>query len=475
MKKLIYSIILILIISISLLSAPGDFVKDIQIKELIFEIPKVFKEEISPGVVYYGDSKGEFPIVYVDINFYAGTKDTTTPVEIPALFADSLKYGGSLKFPDETLVSQIESLGGSFGVSTSSEKLTIKVSFLSRDQNKVMELLEDLLNSPAFTEKAFENSKKKLIEGVKRRNERTESLGFRKMKEVLFRDFAKGIPYSIESIEKLKTSDIANFYQEIKTLRRKSIVVSGKFEEASLKDWIKRNLSSSEPKLPGSELIALSKLKSDYNNDSRKEFYIEKKVNQSMLMYSGIIPEHNNKDYFAIQLLNYIVGGGGFNSLMMQRIREDKGLAYSAASYPVVDANYGIIYFYTLTKNESLKEAHQILKEILSEKTYQAITERDLTDAKNAILNQFVFLFTNKHTVLENQLEQDEDGLPSEYLNTYKDKMNAVTLEDIRRVGNEYFLEKNLKFLIVSSKENINKQYPGAKKIYQPEDSVKNE
>ncbi len=475
MKKIIYFIILIFIISISVASAPGDFVKDIKIKDLIFEIPKVIKEEISPGVVYYGDSKGEFPIVYIDINYYAGTKDKSTPVEIPALFADSLKYGGSLKFPDETLVSQIESMGGSFGVSTSSDKLTIKISFLSRDQDKVMELLEDLLSSPAFTEKAFENSKKKLIEGIKRRNERTESLGFRKMKEVLFRDYAKGIPYSIESIEKLKTSDISNFYAEIKNQRRKSFVISGKFEESSVKEWIKRNLRSTEPNLPGSEVISLEKLKSDYSKDTRKEFFIEKKVNQSMLMYSGIIPEHNHKDYFAIQLLNYIVGGGGFNSMMMQRIREDKGLAYSAASYPVVDANYGIIYFYTLTKNESLKEAHQILRDILSEKTYQSITEKDLTDAKNAILNQFVFLFTNKHTILENQLEQDEDGLPSDYLNTYKDRMNAVTIEDIRRVGNDYFLEKNLKFLIVSSKENIEKQYSGAKKIYQPEDSVKND
>lgn len=472
MKYFSYLLLIITFITISLLSAPGDFVKDIVIKDLMFDIPTVNKEELAPGVMYYGDSKGEFPIVYVDINFYSGN-NSNQAVEIPALLGDSLKYGGSLEHPDETLVSQIESLGGTFGVATSSDKFTVKISFLSRDQEKVLSLIKELFETPGFTSKAFENSKKKLIEGIKRRNERTESLGFRKIKEVLFRKFAKGIPYSIESIEKLTVTDISTYYKEMYIKRKKSIVVSGKFNEAAFKTWVLNTILPTDDKSSGSEIITLSKLKEDFKEDQRREFFVEKKVNQSMLMYTGIIPEHNHKDYFAIQLLNYIIGGGGFNSLMMQKIREDKGLAYSAASYPVVDADYGVIYFYTLTKNESLKEAHQILKEILSKKTFESIKENELTDAKNAILNQFVFLFTNKHTILENQLEQDDDGLPADYLNTYKTKMNAVTIEDLRRVGSEYFQEDKLKFLIVSTKANIEKNYSTNSKIYQPEDSVK--
>ena len=70
-------------------------------------------------------------------------------------------------------------------------------------------------------------------------------------------------------------------------------------------------------------------------------------------------------------------------------------------------------------------------------------------------------------------MEQDDDGLPADYLNTYKDNMNAVTIEDLRRVGSEYFQEDKLKFLIVSTKANIEKNYSTNSKIYQPEDSVK--
>lgn len=470
-KSFLFFIFHILLIGI-VYPAPGDFVKDVKLKELIFEIPTVTKEELIPGVAYYGDSRGEFPIVYLDINFYTGIKRSDITVEIPALLADTLKFGGSKKNPDESLVSKIEALGGNVNILSSPDKITLKVSFLSRDQNEILALLEELLKEPAFTEKAFLNAKKKIAEGIKRRNERTESLGFRKMKEVLFRNYTRGIPYSIERLEKIQATELLSFYQDMYRVKKKSIVVSGKFDENKMKDWLRNTIPASNSDDPGHELIELEKLKTDFKDDPRKEIFIEKKVNQSMLMYSGIVPEHGHPDYYAIQLLNYIIGGGGFNSMMMQKIRVDKGLAYSAASYPVVDATYGIIYFYTLTKNESLKEAHDILKEILSARTFDAITEEDLKVAKDAILNQFVFLFTNKHTILENQLELDEDRLPENYLNTYRDKMNSVTLSDIKRVGKEMFAEEKLKFLIVSSKENIEKFY-GTKKVYQPEDSVK--
>ena len=89
-----------------------------------------------------------------------------------------------------------------------------------------------------------------------------------------------------------------------------------------------------------------------------------------MILMVGIFPKHNDPDFYAIQLLNYILGGGGFNSLMMQQIRVDKGLAYSSTSYPVFKKEHGVFYAYTLTKNESLNQVYDLMKEILSENFY---------------------------------------------------------------------------------------------------------
>ncbi|MCB1143355.1 MAG: insulinase family protein [Leptospiraceae bacterium] len=478
MKRFLIFLIPILILGLA--ADPGDFVRDIAIKELNFEVPEVSKEEIAPGIMYYHDENGEFPIVYLDIHFYGGESTLgDLPLETSSLLADTLKYGGSKDLMDEALVSRLEALGASLSISPGYESFSISVSFMTKNQEEVCSLLGDLISSPSFSEKAFENSKKKMIEAIKRRNERTESVGFRKIREVIFRNFKRSMPPMEDSVNKVSTEDLKTHFHDLLKNRNKSVVVSGKLDEPGMRDWVTAtlaaNASDEEKKsdtLIPAEVISLEDLKKNFTEDKRNQFFIEKDVNQSMLIYAGLIPPHNHPDFFAIQILNYIVGGGGFNSYMMQKIREEKGLAYSAASVPRFEKKFGVLYFYTLTKNDSLKEADQILRTILSAETIDKITEKEVEDAKNAIVNQFVFLFTNRHAVLSNQLTFDEDDMPEDYLQTYRRKMFDVQLKDVKRVGAEYFYKEKLKSLIVSSKANLDKHYPGEKKILQPEDSI---
>ncbi|MCB1176567.1 MAG: insulinase family protein [Leptospiraceae bacterium] len=454
---------------------PGRFVKDIKIKELKFDIPKVKPEEISKDIILYSEYQDEFPIVDIEIHFYSGESSADkVPKELPIILGDSWKYGGSKKLMDEKLVGKIESLGGRIGVSVEFDKTIISISYLSREEDEVLELLEDFILTPAFTETAIVNAKKKLSESIHRRNERTESVGFRKVKESIFKGYNKGVPYSIESLDKVTKESILEFYEDMIKSRKKAIVLTGKFNKEKTISKLKSILSIEENRDSGfaEEVISLEKLKKDFELIKLDPILVQKDVNQSMVIKYGILPPHNHKDFFAIQLLNYIIGGGGFNSYFMQKIREEKGLAYSAASYPVFEKSYGIIYFYTLTKNESLKEATSIMEEILSENTFSKITEKELEDAKSSIINQFIFLFTNKHSILSNQLGFDEDEMPENYLEIYRDKIKSVTLEDLQRIGKTYFENKNLKSLFISSKDNLEKIFPGKSQI-DPEDSLR--
>jgi predicted Zn-dependent peptidase len=157
---------------------------------------------------------------------------------------------------------------------------------------------------------------------------------------------------------------------------------------------------------------------------------------------------------------------------MMQQIRVDKGLAYSSTSYPVFKKDHGILYAYTLTKNQSLMQVHDLMKEILSEKTFSKITQKEIDDAKKSINNQFVFLFLNNNRILENQVRFDEDDMPEDYLQNYRDNMNKVTLEDILRVGKKYFVFESLKTIIVSSPDSLKNLSSENSKMIQPEDNV---
>ena len=109
---------------------------------------------------------------------------------------------------------------------------------------------------------------------------------------------------------------------------------------------------------------------------------------------------------------------------------------------------------------------------ILSEKTFAKITEKEIFDAKKSINNQFVFLFLNNNRILEDQIRFDEDDMPKDYLKKYRENIDKVTLEDIRRVGKKYFVFENLKTIIVSSPEALKDFSKENSKTIQPEDNI---
>ncbi len=463
------------IFGFSLLAAPGDFVKDVKIEELEFKIPEVTKTDLNSNLKYYSIYSDKFPITYLEISLYAGEADTDNKgIEIPQLLGEVLKFGGSKNFPEDKFTGKLESLGASFSVSSDYDKISINLSYLSRDEETVLGLVSDLLQNPNYSEVALANGKKKMTESIQRRNERTETIAFRKAKELFYRGLLAGRISQVASIEKIKMDDLKEFWEKAK-LKKKRISVTGLFQDKKIKETFGKIFSAdtqNKPQDSKREVVTESALAKSLNDYKYKNLLITKDVNQSMVLMIGALPRHNDPDFYAMQILDYIIGGGGFNSYMMQQIRVDKGLAYSSTSYPVFKREHGILYAYTLTKNQSLLQVHELMKEILSEKTFSKISQKEIDDAKKSINNQFVFLFLNDNRILENQVRFDEDEMPENYLKDYRNNMNKVSLEDIRRVGKKYFVFENLKTIIVSSPDALKNFSSENSKTIQPEENI---
>jgi len=192
-----------------------------------------------------------------------------------------------------------------------------------------------------------------------------------------------------------------------------------------------------------------------------------------MVLLLGTMPAHNHPDFYAIQLLNYIIGGGGFNSYFMTEIRNNRGLAYSSSSSISFEKEYGAFYAYTLTKNESVGEVYKLMRELLSKDTISRIKQSELERAQNAIINQFVFLFQNNAKILSNQLRFDDHNMPKNYLEVYRGNISKVSLADLQRVGDKYFQENLLRTIIVGPKA-LMKQLPKEKfTIKAPEEKIR--
>jgi zinc protease len=171
----------------------------------------------------------------------------------------------------------------------------------------------------------------------------------------------------------------------------------------------------------------------------------------------GLTKDH--PEQYVVRVLNYILGGGGFNSRMMREIRSNRGLAYSAYSYFQVGRRLpGPFVAGTETKNASVSPAISLTREIMQDLRNNLVTDDELQLAKESQINSFVFGFENTHSVVSQKMTLDFFGYPEDYLARYRDRIAAVTAADVQRAAREFINLSRQQVVLVGNPEAFRKQ-----------------
>jgi zinc protease len=162
-----------------------------------------------------------------------------------------------------------------------------------------------------------------------------------------------------------------------------------------------------------------------------------------------------NPDYYALQVMNYILGGGGFSSRAMESIRNQRGLAYSVYSYFGAEKGRGTFQFIMQTKNETALEAIGIAKEEIRRIRREPVSEAELNDAKDYLTGSFPLRFDTMHKVANflAQVEYFELGL--EYPQHYPELIRKITDGDVTRVAQKYLEPEKVITVIVGNQKII--------------------
>jgi zinc protease len=160
-------------------------------------------------------------------------------------------------------------------------------------------------------------------------------------------------------------------------------------------------------------------------------------------------------DYYAIQVMNYILGGGGFSSRAMNAIRNERGLAYSVYSYFGADKGRGIFELVMQTKNETALEAIHIANAEIRRMREQPVTEQELADAKDYLTGSFPLRFDTNRRVANFLAQVEYFQLGLDYPERYPDLIRKVTREDVQRVAQEYLKPETLITVIVANQKKI--------------------
>jgi zinc protease len=163
----------------------------------------------------------------------------------------------------------------------------------------------------------------------------------------------------------------------------------------------------------------------------------------------------SDPDYYAIQVMNYILGGGGFSSRAMDSIRNERGLAYSVYSYVGADKSHGSFQFVMQTKNETAQEAIRLARNEIQRIREQPVSEQELNDAKDYLTGSFALRFNTNHKVAGFLAQVELFDLGLDYPKRYAELIGKVTRADIQRVAKQFLHPEKLIAVIVGNQKKI--------------------
>jgi len=189
--------------------------------------------------------------------------------------------------------------------------------------------------------------------------------------------------------------------------------------------------------------------------DKKLIYHAPKNLPQSTILLGHLSLPLHHPDHIPFKVLNFILGGGGFNSRMTQEIRSNQGLAYNVGSFYQGRVGYGVFGAFCQTKSSTTHKAISLLYGIIEELKKNKPRPEELEWAQKSLISQFIFSFTSSASIVRQQMQLEYDGLPEDYLEKYQERAAAVNLEDLGRVAEKHLHPETSVLLVVGREEDF--------------------
>ena len=176
---------------------------------------------------------------------------------------------------------------------------------------------------------------------------------------------------------------------------------------------------------------------------------------QSVATFAQPGIDRDDPDFFAAFILNHILGGGGFESRLMQEVREKRGLTYGVYSF-LADRDSAQVWMGSVASaNDRVAQAISVIRDEWARIRTGGVTQAELDDAKTYLTGAYPLRFDGNGTIANIAVGMQMEGLPTDYIATRNDRVNAVTLDDIARVARDLMTSDQLTFVVVGKPEGL--------------------
>ncbi len=417
--------------------------------------PGEYRHTLKSGAVAFVAENHEVPTFQLTIYVHAGTLyEPPDKAGVADMTAHLMRNGGVEGLTPAAFDEQLALLAGEISVDIDESMGTVRLFCLSKDADAALGLLKRMLRTPTFDQKALDRYRTDVLSELEQRNASTRAIEEREWQFLMYGDHPSSTQYrrTKKSVDSIVRDDLIAFHKTYFFPKNLILAASGDLDspdmlaklDALLADWPDRKLSL--PPVP------------DRIPEARPGVYIVPKedVNQSRIRIGHLGVKRDIPDQYALLVMNDILGGGGFTSRIMRRVRSDEGLAYSAGSSfdrPVLYP--GTFQAYFQTKHATAAFGTRLVVTEIERIRKEKCDPEAVENAKASFISNVVNPFSSRNAMVNTFAQDAYTGRPDDYWQEYTKNMEAVTPDAVLDVAKKYLHPDKLVFLVVGDPKAV--------------------
>ena len=384
-----------------------------------------------------------------------------------SLTASAAVRGTPTRTPD-AIDEAVDFVGGSWTASCDPDGATLTGKFLSKDLDLGLDLLTDSLRNASFPEKEVERLRGLVFGGIKAAKDQPSDVARKEFERIVY----DGHPYghasegTEASIGMIERDDLVNFHRNLYAPNFTTIVIVGDVAAEEVVARLTKALGDWHTKEGPPGMASEAK-----PGDGIRLRIVDKPLEQATLVVGHRAVPRSHPDYYALKLMNDILGGGGLYNRLANDIRDKNGLAYSVGSAFRHRAQAGAFHVELQTKVASARQALGLVLEHLRRIREEGVTEGELEESRAYFLGSFPLAFETNAELVTQLLTIEAHGLGVEYLSEYAERMKAVTKADVDRVAKEHLRPEELVLVMVGDRAKTNLEVAGLGKVTEVEEA----
>jgi zinc protease len=408
------------------------------------------------GIILLVKENHALPVVTVSMIIKAGSVMEPSDEAGLAHLTAGLLTKGADKMSANDISEAIDYIGGSLSTGGSTDYAIAGMKVLKKDIDTGFSLLAKVLMMPAFEQTEVDRLKKAVKAGIIRSEQEPGSVASKAFSKAVFgadNPYGRPVEGTVESIDNITRDDITAFHAKYYAPNNCIMAVVGDITAAEAKNLISKHFVEWPKKEIAAPVVPTSPQPSGV-----QMVQINRDITQANILMGHIGVNRENPDYYKLYVMNYILGGGGFASRILDKIRDDMGLAYSAYSYFGANKYQGSYTVGLETKNQSAKTAIDETLKIIENMKKEQVTDKELQDAKDYITGSFPRKMDTSSKIAELLAQVEFYNLGLNYFEMYEREITRVTKEDILESAKKYLHPDNIYIIEVANLKEAGEQ-----------------